>query len=53
MEKTVRDGPIRVMVVDDQPLLRRSLEHLLELEAERITVVGTTLAHMSGGLPNF
>ncbi len=42
MKKTVRDGPIHVMIVDDQLLFRRSLEHLLELEAERIRIVGTT-----------
>ncbi len=36
-----RRGPIRVLLVDDQALLRESFRRLLELQGERLRVVGT------------
>ncbi len=41
MDEALRDAPIRILLVDDQTLLRQSFQRLLELESADVEVVGT------------
>jgi DNA-binding NarL/FixJ family response regulator len=40
MDEALHDAPIRILLVDDQTLLRQSFQRLLELESADVEVVG-------------
>lgn len=40
MDEALRDAPIRILLVDDQTLLRQSFQRLLELESADVEVLG-------------